>query len=420
MAPYDSDSSDGEEDYTETNVLLGYASKDATDDTISHLGGQPAWLDSTTPPPGQLAKCKACNGLLTLLLELNGDLPERFPGHERRLYLWGCRRKACRRKEGSVRGIRATRASKLPPLPAQAPTSEKPIQSSSPQQPKQDLGSSIFGAKPASGSSPLNPFASSSASASSNVNPFSSNPFASSASLAAKPAQRPEPAQDATASLSQTFAEKARINAEPQTTPPQALGPAELWPETSSFLPAYPRYHLDADYETLDAPSTAIPAQTRVDMDIDEPSGSSSKDKDPDTKEIFESSMDRAFQKFADRVAQNPEQVLRYEFAGQPLLYSRDDAVGKVLDGHGEGKVASKGRVPRCANCGAERVFELQLMPNAITELEAEELGLEGMEWGTIVLQVCGKDCVPRGVKEGEVGYTEEWIGVQWEEQVKR
>lgn len=42
MAPYDSDSSAGEEDdFTETNVLLGYASRDAGDDFISRLGGRP-------------------------------------------------------------------------------------------------------------------------------------------------------------------------------------------------------------------------------------------------------------------------------------------------------------------------------------------------------------------------------------------
>lgn len=41
MPRYDSDSSDDGEDYTETNVLLGYASKEPTGDSISHLGGQP-------------------------------------------------------------------------------------------------------------------------------------------------------------------------------------------------------------------------------------------------------------------------------------------------------------------------------------------------------------------------------------------
>ena len=49
MAPYDSDSSDDGGDYTETNVLLGYAAKEATGDAISHIGGAPVCTPSTTP-----------------------------------------------------------------------------------------------------------------------------------------------------------------------------------------------------------------------------------------------------------------------------------------------------------------------------------------------------------------------------------
>jgi len=41
MSGYESDSSGSEGNYTETNVLLGYASKESTDDTISQLGGHP-------------------------------------------------------------------------------------------------------------------------------------------------------------------------------------------------------------------------------------------------------------------------------------------------------------------------------------------------------------------------------------------
>ncbi|PSK54033.1 hypothetical protein B9Z65_7839 [Elsinoe australis] len=424
MAPYDSDSSDGEDDYTETSVLLGYAFNEATDDAISHLGGHPVWLDGKTAPSGDLAKCKVCNELLSLLLELNGDLPERFAGHERRLYLLGCRREACRRKEGSVRGFRATRASRLS---SQQTAPKPPPQAAQEQEkPKQNLGSSIFGAKPSSSSpSSSNPFASPSSSSA------NTNPFASASSLAAKPPQRPGPTPDAASTLPQTFAEKARISI-PEEASPTPHGPPPPWPDLSSFPPAYPRYHLDADYETLEAQPSTIPQQTRVDMDIDEPAtngtSSSSKDKDAN-QEVFESSMDKTFQKFADRVAQNPEQILRYEFGGQPLLYSRDDAVGKVLAPQfgevtaakaGTANGAGRSRVPRCTSCGAERVFELQLMPNAITELEAEEMGIDGMDWGTIVLEVCSKDCVPKGTKEGEVGYVEEWVGVQWEEVVKR
>ena len=44
MVSYDSDSSgDDDTDYTQTNVILGYASTQSEDetDTISHLGGRP-------------------------------------------------------------------------------------------------------------------------------------------------------------------------------------------------------------------------------------------------------------------------------------------------------------------------------------------------------------------------------------------
>lgn len=142
-------------------------------------------------------------------------------------------------------------------------------------------------------------------------------------------------------------------------------------------------------------------------------------------EKLFESSMDKQFQKFADRMAQNPEQILRYELDGQPLLYSTTDAVGKLLSPASNGgkvSVSSGGasRIPRCANCGAERVFEVQLTPHAITVLEEQELSLEGMEWGTIIMGVCRQNCVLRGVEQGAVGYVEEWVGVQWEESMEK
>ena len=142
-------------------------------------------------------------------------------------------------------------------------------------------------------------------------------------------------------------------------------------------------------------------------------------------EKLFESSMDKQFQKFADRMAQNPEQIIRYELGGTPLLYSTTDSVGKLLSPPNSGAKVSVGsggasRIPRCGNCGGERIFEVQLTPHAITVLEEQELSLEGMEWGTIIMGVCGKDCVPRGVEEGSVGYAEEWVGVQWEESLEK
>ncbi|KAF2858535.1 hypothetical protein K470DRAFT_199752, partial [Piedraia hortae CBS 480.64] len=365
----DSSSSSEADDNVATNVLLGYASKEPTSDEFSRLGGTPTWLHNE-PPSGALVECPVCHELMTLLLQLNGDLPARFPNHDRRLYLWTCKRKACRRKEGSVRGFRAVREDESAEAVSK-PKEERVL----------NLGESLFGSN-----------AGRPQGLSSNSNPFSgSNPFASASSLAAKPAQKPS--SDSFAKVAGTGLPKP----EPAIVKP--------WPEASNFPTPYPQYHLDAETEYLDtdpaaAAAAAIPSGVRVDGS----EGGS------DDKTLFESSMDKTFQRFADRLAQNPEQVLRYEYDGQPLLYSRNDAVGKNIFPHGGS------RIPGCKNCGMKRVFELQLTPHAITELEVEEEGLDGMDWGTIILGVCSKDCAQKGVEKGKVGYLEEWVGVQWEE----
>ncbi|KAF2266146.1 hypothetical protein CC78DRAFT_513982 [Lojkania enalia] len=427
MPPSDSDSFDEGEDYTETNVLLGYASKEPTGDSISHLGGYPAWLDDTTAPSGTLSKCKVCNDLLTLLLELNGDLPEHFLGHERRLYILSCRRRTCRRKEGSVRGMRGVRIAKGVATKANPKKLDMVGVKQEDRKSQPKIGASLFGVKEGVNTGKhANPFSnpfSSNTNGNTPVNPFSTssaipNPFSS--PLSASQPTSNGTKDEASTTLPDTFASKVRISS--PTASIQSPRLHEPWPAQSSFPPAYPQYHLDAEYETLDAPSAPqIPDNARMDIDA-EGSGVGGKE----DKDVFESSLDKTFQKFADRVGQNAEQVLRYEFQGKPLLYSDSDAVGKLLAPHAEQgssntKVTTAGSksgvgMPRCQNCGADRVFEVQLTPHAITELEADETGIEGMEWGTVILGVCGKDCKPNYVAEGEVGYLEEWVGVQWEE----
>lgn len=285
--------------------------------------------------------------------------------------------------------------------------------------PAVNLGETLFG-KPSSSLTSANPFAMNGSS--SNANPFSTsssatqnNPFAAVglpiSELAAKPAQTPSsPITD----LPKTFASALSLNNDQKTFGPPP--PPEPWPKDSDLPPAYPRYYLaDADYETLDKiEEVAVPVQT---MDLDDGGSGGKEDKD-----VYESTIDKTFQKFADRLAQNPEQAIRYEFKGQPLLYSKNDAVGKLLSGGGKGNEKVKvdsgsgNRIPRCSNCGAGRVFEVQLTPHAILELEREESSLDGMEWGTILVAVCERDCQQKGVEGKEVGYVEEWAGVQWEE----
>ncbi|PGH18678.1 hypothetical protein AJ80_04426 [Polytolypa hystricis UAMH7299] len=436
MDPYDSDSSVedvGEGDYTETGVLLGYATEESTDDSISHLGGWPTWLDPSTPPPGNFAKCKVCNDPMLLLLQLNGDLPEHFPHDERWLYIFGCPRKACSRKQGSIRALRGVKKHKIANSSRQrgqnnnnkAEQESMPEPPNAEEKPKPDLGAALFGARPPSSglSSNTNPFTTTAQSGTSQAsNPFAALPAPS--ALAAIPPQKPSFPID---SLPATFAEKARVSSPPPAPKPVA-GPPLPWPSQSSFPKPYPQYNLDADYETLSRPSTpSLPDNIPTPTIEEEDSKTSG-----DSKDIYESSLDKSFLRFSTRLAHNPEQVLRYEFRGTPLLYATDDAVAKVFltpSSSQHAKIStvssksSNNRIPRCESCGSARVFEVQLVPHAIVMLEEgrENIGLgpkddAGMEWGTVVLGVCATNC---GLdSEGVMGWREEWVGAQWEERL--
>jgi pre-rRNA-processing protein TSR4 len=250
------------------------------------------------------------------------------------------------------------------------------------------------------------------------------------------------------ATLPETFAQKARLPAEQEaaheqqqqsskpTSTKKPQGPPEPWPAQSSFPKPFPRSNIECESEYISRPAdnnAAAAASSSAQVTADGGEGSTS------LESAFESSMDKTFQRFADRLSQNPEQILRYEWQGQPLLYSKSDAIGKLLSptptGSGSSSIDSRitissqqqqpsfsSRVPRCENCGAKREFEMQITPFAILELESgdddDDVGLDGMDWGTILVGACVEDCAEQRKKADEVGYVEEWVGVQWEELV--
>ena len=369
---------------------------------------------------------------MLLLLELDGELYEHFPDADRRLYIFSCPRKACSRKPGSIRAVRATRRHKShqPPQKAEKQEREKK-EVAQPRAPKSDLGASLFG-----GTSLVN-------SVSANANPFSSKPASSQPSNpfsapVPSPAPAPAPAPANTSAtqsqekptpstLAETFADKVRVSDPASSTQtPEPSGPPVPWPERSEFPEPFKNFYIDAEGETLSrAPTPKIPENVTIETEDAEGGAGGA-----DVKDAFESELDKAFLKFSTRLGHNPEQVLRYEFRGTPVLYSHTDAVGKRLHESAFAKLggvstapSSGSRMPRCESCGSERVFELQLVPHAISVLEdgREGLGLgkddAGMEWGTIIMGVCNKNCGPAEV--GVVGYKEEWAGVQWEEAAK-
>lgn len=396
---------------------------------------------------------------MPLLLQLNGDLPERFPTHERRLYIWACRAKSCRRRPGSVRAIRAVRVYEE----VAKEILEEPKPTPKEHDRRQYLGSALFGggtfgngqaaggAFDASNGARSNPFSSTNGPQTSMSNPFASAPGPVS-TLAAKPLQKPptDPSD-----LPATFAQKARIT---DTTtdslphpasqvPPSESVEQEAWPtDPAEQARPYPRYYLDAELEYLCPTSTtqdqAAKSTHAVFMNVDEPSDSTSKGAKTGSgkeKELPDDAIDKTFQHFADTLYQNPEQVLRYHFGGTPFLYRRGDDVSKLFVAPHEhaqsqiprittvkenGASASAPGPPRCPHCAGPRTFECQLTPGMISALEEEEdiatLLSEGMEWGTIILAVCEADCVEREVGLMVTQWREEWVGVQWEEVVER
>ncbi len=484
---------------------------------------------------------------MRLLLQLDGTLPDRFPDHQRRVYIFSCVRRGCKRKEGCVRAIRGVKLEKKLPQNSNAQESmetetredQKGMEKAkNKSQSERDIGRELFGtgSTSTSAAAPSNPFASPSQQNKQQSAPPKSNPFASldpPSSLAAKPPQKASSAE--TTQLPTSFAAKVSLNlpspaTATQPSQPQRSSPSEPWLPTDSLPKPYPKYNLDAEYESLESPQTSKTQSSKkftiepAEQEEEESTtGSSSRKASRNTegggggggkedKETFESALDRTFQRFADRVSQNPEQVLRYEFAGIPLLYSMEDEVGKRLAPYihsqqlqqgvgglvrqrtamgsvGGGEKGERG-IPRCEHCRGERVFEVQLMPHCITELEKDfdehdDDGCDGqqgqspadvkqekdegkrkdtkstrngngdgkssgnaaggiissiLEWGTVIVGVCSRDCIPplasthsRGPIAGGggddggggarnedeedeiIGYVEEWVGVQWE-----
>ncbi|KND04855.1 uncharacterized protein SPPG_00555 [Spizellomyces punctatus DAOM BR117] len=139
----------------------------------------------------------------------------------------------------------------------------------------------------------------------------------------------------------------------------------------------------------------------------------------------------KAFKRFQRIVEEEPEQCIRYAFNGQPVFY-RDDDISESLQSKGP---------PPCSRCNGPRVFEFQLMPMILSLLPTEQLVprrasgdakggaggkatnlssfLEryaaGMDWGTVLVYSCARDCEERKQRDSNVSYSEEYIVVQVE-----
>ncbi|CCH59967.1 hypothetical protein TBLA_0C01530 [Henningerozyma blattae CBS 6284] len=127
---------------------------------------------------------------------------------------------------------------------------------------------------------------------------------------------------------------------------------------------------------------------------------------DPRTERLSKFLDDDTFQKFQEIIGYNPGQVLRYNIGGEPLLYSKDK--------HGIKNINDIVARPSY-NPSSKRIFEMQLMPKMILDLEEDDIDVnKGMEWGTVMIFSDLENYIPEFDSNG-VGYVEELVKVQWE-----
>ncbi|XP_037806676.1 programmed cell death protein 2 [Lucilia sericata] len=99
---------------------------------------------------------------------------------------------------------------------------------------------------------------------------------------------------------------------------------------------------------------------------------------------------DKYFRKFRKECDKDPMQIIRYKRNGQVLWIADTETTIKE----------QLYNIPKCGLCGAERVFEFQIMPQMLNYLKDSNV-----DWGVIAVYTCPKSCpLPK-----DKGYVEEF-----------
>ncbi|CUS20987.1 LAQU0S02e02938g1_1 [Lachancea quebecensis] len=393
--------SDSEENYStkSSQVFLGFvdaAIKESDKVTVedSFIGGEPIWLHPDSVPEKELLKCGACKSQdnMKLILQAFAPLdPEQVEdainktnlqssaprnvnsSDERVLYVFTCTK--CSRKPNSVRCIRGVKKSAVDGA----------------------LGATMKDRGTEKNFS-INPF---------DLSQNATNPFSSvsNGKTDANPFTQPSP------DPFESIPKNTDAPAEEINNPKNARKQHDALPD-KKFEGKFPGFFLYVDEESFKNKTPdhlKLPKNLKIDKTAFEFSEEDDKSivkspvsLDPRTEKLSKFLDDDVFQKFQEIVGYNPLQVLRYDFGGKPLYYSATNVdLEKIVP-------------PPGWNPSSKRVFELQLMPKMIMDLEVTVSVTEGMEWGTILVFTDVENYMPKFDEHG-VGYVEECVRVQWE-----
>ncbi|KAI9314220.1 programmed cell death protein 2 [Dichotomocladium elegans] len=373
-------------------VLLGVpngaiSENDDTDAYITKIGGVPIWLDPERPPSPEILTCKICKKPKYLIFQ--GYAPLNNSAYHRVIYVWGCNNRGCMRKEGSFSVLRSHLVDPEYLAAQKRKEEEKRKKEELRKQQASPFGAGGFQLGDLWGAAPTS---------------MMQNTMPTFASMASKTADssKKDPLAESLAKMS--------LNATPRTViPPEAIVsfPAvNLWIDEEDLtnlanmgidMSRYQHY-VDMENELLESAAD------------EEWSGEAYE------KQHLPRGVDKLFKKFMERVECEPSQCVRYEMGGTPLLYHQLQKPPQAMAG-------------RCNHCGAPRIFELQLMPNILSVLPVSDYASTGstdgqnkrinswdvgMEFGTVLVFVCEKDCHPDSMELPS--HVEEYAIVQYEQ----
>ncbi|XP_027577144.1 programmed cell death protein 2 isoform X1 [Pipra filicauda] len=342
----------------------------------SKVGGRPAWLGEAGLPGPAALRCGRCQRPCAFLLQLYAPLPGRSDAFHRTLFVFACRGPACYRGSGPRGPFRVFR-NQLPrrnDTYPEEPPPEEPPPGPAPAPPGRLSGGAAL------------------------------------CRVCGCPGPRccGRCRRAAYCGPEHQALDWRRGHRRSCGQHPAGDDSVDAIPEHNEFL--FPEYEILIEPEEPEFPddSTIDPGDEQVavetskdpkeqeELEATGSAGETLQSLDEETLEALakrETEEDKIFQMFKEKVAAEPEQIIRYCRGGEgPIWVS------------GENRPEEKD-IPNCL-CGAKRIFEFQIMPQLLNYLQVDSLG-ESIDWGTLVVYTCANNC------GGAHEYLEEFIWKQ-------
>ncbi|RHZ44707.1 hypothetical protein Glove_712g37 [Diversispora epigaea] len=446
-----------------SSIILGFPDddyislKEDNDPYATKIGGIPNWLIESCPASYDFMICKNCGKEMFLLFQ--GYVPLENSIYDRVIYVWGCNQQKCMKKHsGSFRVIRAHRLDEGYARKQKQQQQQKKEQNKINSQVSLisgfNLGEELFLSTSNSLTVDNNGLSVKLfRNEEDNTSPSSEkieDVIATATTVSSIPKTWSQIVESNLNNLNDKYNNNNNNNSDNNESELCAdinsklsLQSSTTWPKKISYFPGKYIYVTEEIIE-----SKSISLDNCKDYNNNNNNNNENGDwvGEEYEKPSLPKGVDKAFMKFMKRVNEFPNQCIRYEFNGQPLLYNQSDITAKLLlssissSQYYYSKKIITHKLPKCPKCGSIRVFEFQLMPNILCVLPINNKNNDdddddddrsnnnnnnnnnisqfnfGMEWGTIMIFTCSKDCELEGVGTNNVSYYEELVLIQYEE----